>query len=228
MGPQPRSNAIAQSTEQAALSCQECRRRKIKCDRQLPTCVACLSSSMACVYPAGPLKPGPKPGFTRRPKKRKLESQYDSQGTMDMGLPTMLPQHDTNAGNAEPGQSFASHLPGQLPSLNISGSSAQDCGFNNPNEPSGPFTPSQSPEESSFLAHRRLSWLVHPNHESTLKQPDCAEESQTETLTDQSTPLPIPRSLMDQICHAFQTDERDVHHLYAFTLTLLIDPLMRN
>lgn len=214
MGSRADSNALAQSTGQATLSCQECRRRKIKCDRQLPICVACMNSSMACVYPAGPLKPGPKPGFNRRSKKRRLEPQSYSPGTMDMGLHTMLPGYDAN------GRSFASRLPGNISSMNDSAPSTQDCAVSNSNEPSNPSVSSQSPEQSSFITHRRLSWLVHPNHEPTPKLSDCAQEPTMEPLTDRATPLSIHASLMEQICLAFQTDERDIHHLYAYILTL--------
>ncbi|PIG84799.1 hypothetical protein AARAC_001324 [Aspergillus arachidicola] len=220
---QAKSNAFAQSTEHAALSCQECRRRKIKCDRQLPTCAACMGSSMDCVYPAGPLKPGPKAGFTRRAKKRRLEPQCHSPGTMDMRLRTMHPQHETNA---DLGQSFASHLPGKLSSMDTSTSPTQGCVSINSNEPSNRSLPSPSPEQKDFITHRRLSWLVHPNHEPTLKQSACGEQSTMEPLADQFTPLSIQASLMDQICLAFQTDEQDIHHLIALYFENMVSFLL--
>ena len=216
MGLQADSKALAQSTEQAALSCQECRRRKVKCDRQLPICGTCIDSSMACIYPAGPLKPGPKPGFNRRPKKRRLEPQSLSPGMMD-GSHTMLPQYDTNA---ELGQSFASHFPKSLSSMNDSASSAQDCAFINSNERSSPSVSSQNLEKSSVFSHRRLSWMVYPNHEPAPKLPDCVQASTMEPLMDQLTPFFIQPSLMDHICRALQTDERDIHHLYASIFAL--------
>lgn len=32
----------------AVLSCQQCTRRKTKCDKQLPTCTACAKAGLAC------------------------------------------------------------------------------------------------------------------------------------------------------------------------------------
>lgn len=129
---------------------------------------------------------------------------------MDMGLRTMLPQHDTNTDLA---QCFASYIPGKLSSIDTSASSTKDYPSINSNEPSSQFLPSQSPEQRDFNAHRRLSWLVHPNHELTDQQSTCVETSTEELLIDQSTPLSIQKSLMDQICLAFQMDEPCIHHL---------------
>ncbi|KAE8360996.1 hypothetical protein BDV27DRAFT_148185 [Aspergillus caelatus] len=211
MGPQPDSNELPQSTGQANLSCQECRRRKIKCDRQLPTCVACTSYTIPCVYPAGPLKPGPKPGAFRRSKKRRLEASHPPT-TTDMRFRTTLPQQDQTP---DLGPSLATSLPGKLASLDGNVPSTPGGAMRASDEPSGPSIASQSPEQSSFLTHRRLSWLVHPNHEPTLNLSDRAEESTGEPSMDQVSPFSIPVSLMDQICHTLQTDERDIHHLIA-------------
>ncbi|KAK9461900.1 fungal-specific transcription factor domain-containing protein [Lipomyces oligophaga] len=66
------------------ISCRVCRRRKVKCGRELPVCRVCSQTSQQCEYPSGHLKPGPKIGSSqRRHKRSKTETSstgYDSPG----------------------------------------------------------------------------------------------------------------------------------------------------
>lgn len=66
------SNDSVTSTQvpTALLSCQSCRRRKVRCHKQLPSCSLCVKISRTCTYPSGPLKPGPKLGSSQRSLKR--------------------------------------------------------------------------------------------------------------------------------------------------------------
>lgn len=48
------------------LACHNCKRRKIRCDRQLPECAFCRERSQKCEYPTEARKPGPKPGTRKR------------------------------------------------------------------------------------------------------------------------------------------------------------------
>lgn len=61
----------------ALLSCQSCRRRKVRCDKELPSCSLCLKSSQICNYPPGPLKPGPKLGSSQRSLKKRRRSKEE-------------------------------------------------------------------------------------------------------------------------------------------------------
>ncbi|KAF8847735.1 hypothetical protein BDZ45DRAFT_311373 [Acephala macrosclerotiorum] len=54
----------------ANLACERCKRRKIRCDRALPTCRTCLKTSENCSYPLVSHKPGPKPGAQQRRRRR--------------------------------------------------------------------------------------------------------------------------------------------------------------
>jgi hypothetical protein len=49
----------------AALACERCKRRKIKCDKRLPSCGVCFKASNTCSYPLTAQKPGPKSGQVR-------------------------------------------------------------------------------------------------------------------------------------------------------------------
>lgn len=52
------------SPSHSTLACYMCRKRKIKCGRELPHCTICKETSQECSYPAKPLRPGPKIGST--------------------------------------------------------------------------------------------------------------------------------------------------------------------
>ncbi|KIW31790.1 uncharacterized protein PV07_03382 [Cladophialophora immunda] len=65
----------------ATLACYMCRKRKIKCGRELPHCMICKETSQECIYPTKPMRPGPKIGSTHATaQKRQLgrESQEKS------------------------------------------------------------------------------------------------------------------------------------------------------
>jgi hypothetical protein len=52
------------------VSCNVCRKRKVRCTKELPKCIVCSSSSQACSYPKFLLKRGPKIG-SRQSKVRR-------------------------------------------------------------------------------------------------------------------------------------------------------------
>lgn len=60
-----------------SLSCDECRRRKLKCDRVRPQCGTCALSESECVFPGDSRKRGPKKGQLQalRARIRTLEQQ---------------------------------------------------------------------------------------------------------------------------------------------------------
>ena len=48
--------------EPASLACNPCRKRKLRCSRELPACQHCRKAATACVYETKRNKPGLKPG----------------------------------------------------------------------------------------------------------------------------------------------------------------------
>jgi hypothetical protein len=62
---------------QSTLACYVCRRRKIRCGRELPRCVVCEETLQSCEYPQRVSKPGPKIGTTRKSHARQRQ---DSNG----------------------------------------------------------------------------------------------------------------------------------------------------
>lgn len=203
------SSLNAQSRGLSSLSCQECRRRKTKCDRQLPTCVACMNSAMACIYPAGPLKPGPKPGVIRRSKRRRLDASSPSPGESDMESRSVLSHRDSNSNIEQSCTQYRSTLPTtgrrSLPESNhpTSGSDGH----------TGHSITSESADQNSINTHRRLSLLIHPNHEPKSKSSDSVEASTAEPSANPTTPFFIQESLMGPICQTFRMDERGIDYL---------------
>ncbi|KAJ5032935.1 uncharacterized protein L3040_009524 [Drepanopeziza brunnea f. sp. 'multigermtubi'] len=75
--PQPQpdessSHATGSRPETARLSCDNCRRRKVKCDRGLPACSLCAKLKHACIYSVARKKP------VRRMKYMELEERLES------------------------------------------------------------------------------------------------------------------------------------------------------
>ncbi|KAK8070393.1 fungal-specific transcription factor domain-containing protein [Apiospora hydei] len=53
------------SRQQPGLACEECRRRKLRCDRKTPSCKSCFETGVVCVMPATAPPRGPKRGHLR-------------------------------------------------------------------------------------------------------------------------------------------------------------------
>ncbi|KAI0418296.1 fungal-specific transcription factor domain-containing protein [Xylaria grammica] len=51
-------------------ACSECRRRKLRCDRQKPRCSACQASDVGCIVPAAKPARGPKRGYLKTLQER--------------------------------------------------------------------------------------------------------------------------------------------------------------
>lgn len=62
------------TADTSAASCEVCRTRKKRCDRQVPRCSYCRSSGSACVY-RSPLVRGPRPGWQHECLVRALEAE---------------------------------------------------------------------------------------------------------------------------------------------------------
>ncbi|KAK0726085.1 hypothetical protein B0H67DRAFT_572307 [Lasiosphaeris hirsuta] len=85
----PAGLGMLSSTPAAALACYACKRRKVKCDRQLPSCSPCHKLNVVCEYPTEPGKPGPKTGFIRGTKRRRLDHSPNSRSSdRDISLST--------------------------------------------------------------------------------------------------------------------------------------------
>ncbi|OAG35792.1 hypothetical protein AYO21_10026 [Fonsecaea monophora] len=65
------------------IACCSCRRRKVKCTREIPQCGICLQTNQACEYPASSTRPGPKIGSTQQARKRKHGSIVEEQREQD-------------------------------------------------------------------------------------------------------------------------------------------------
>ncbi|KAI6754804.1 hypothetical protein HG530_012556 [Fusarium avenaceum] len=87
------------SRQKSGLACEECRRRKSKCDRDRPVCGGCLESGTECAFVDDRPKRGPKKGQLRALRARTaatLEQQLGSQAEIETtdvcnSTDTMLP-----------------------------------------------------------------------------------------------------------------------------------------
>ncbi|CBF86054.1 hypothetical protein AN2036.2 [Aspergillus nidulans FGSC A4] len=72
-----------QQRQQPGIACEECRRRRIRCDRIRPQCTACATSGVECIVRDSCPPRGPRKGYLKTLQKRieELESQLENQGT---------------------------------------------------------------------------------------------------------------------------------------------------
>lgn len=61
----------------SSLACHVCKKRKIKCGRELPHCHICEQTSQQCTYPSRASRPGPKIGSSQSGRKRSREFQLE-------------------------------------------------------------------------------------------------------------------------------------------------------
>ena len=60
-----RTSPSSRSRQRPGPACQECRSRKVQCDRQQPVCGACQTSDLTCQYTMVLAPRGPKPGYLK-------------------------------------------------------------------------------------------------------------------------------------------------------------------
>ena len=77
------------------LACHSCKRRKIRCDRQLPECTFCKEKSQKCEYPSEAKKPGPKPGTRKRASLLSVTHDKDGQLSTNSSLPRKAGDNST-------------------------------------------------------------------------------------------------------------------------------------
>ncbi|KAL4802422.1 hypothetical protein BDV18DRAFT_163826 [Aspergillus unguis] len=74
---------VGQQRQQPGIACEECRRRRIRCDRVRPQCTACMTSGVDCVVRDNCPPRGPKKGYLKTLQKRieELQTQLQKQGS---------------------------------------------------------------------------------------------------------------------------------------------------
>ncbi|OJJ05915.1 hypothetical protein ASPVEDRAFT_45359 [Aspergillus versicolor CBS 583.65] len=145
------------------IACYSCRRRKVKCDRQRPQCLVCLETSQDCCYPERSLKPGPKLGSSKRPRKRTLQ-QSDNDGS------------ETSPKSNAPRESLetSSKTPGIPPALKTT----LDAGAGTLGEKGVSSMKTASDPRSNI---HDLSFILHPAHEAA--SPENKEPTPPETTS---------------------------------------------
>ncbi|RXG42991.1 hypothetical protein VDGE_30625 [Verticillium dahliae] len=70
---------------EGGLACNGCRRRKLRCSREVPTCQQCRKISSDCVYETKRVKPGLKPGAVEMLQRRldALEKVIEQQDAVE-------------------------------------------------------------------------------------------------------------------------------------------------
>lgn len=158
----------------STIACYVCRRRKVKCGKELPFCLTCQKSAQSCVYPEKAQRPGPKIRDAQRPGKRRAQSMLAL--IFSRLFESNLPQ----------GSHFENGIQPEARRRRISDT---DCEYSRDNGRPEHSEAAQSPIEADATAWdarkmHSLAFLVHPSHES------CSPEdrySQTPRSVSQSS-----------------------------------------
>ncbi|CAG9951153.1 unnamed protein product [Clonostachys rosea f. rosea IK726] len=160
--PRGRQGHWPASSTHASISCRDCRKRKIKRDRSLPTCFVCLKNGQECSYPVGPLKPGPKIGSSRRRMaRRKVDTSCHCKqgvcGSLDaQSQPDLCHQ---SSQSSEPQQGFDY--------IGLPSPGSEDpppTGLDSDERTSVPSTTTNG----SSVRVSSLFWILHPSHDVKL------------------------------------------------------------
>ena len=117
-------------------SCHVCRKRKVRCGRELPRCLVCEQSSQKCEYPER-VKPGPRIGTSQKNRKRPRQNQ-DAEKSRS-------PRRRRQSQGSTPGPT--DEIVNQAPGSTSQSSSPADL-------------------RKLFEHIQPLSFIMHPSHES--------------------------------------------------------------
>lgn len=209
----------------ALLSCQSCRRRKVRCDKELPSCSLCMKSSQICTYPPGPLKPGPKLGSSQRSLKRPRRSKEDDNDVASDGNTNHEPQQQDNiihqrTNSWEPdlsvgGQSATWPPRPQLSSENTDSSNVVNSEHSH-HSPESSCSTVATRSESNYINLPALSSIIHPSHESAsqaLLGEEDSKEVKTPVYGDEVCSKSAKKVMTSQICETLHISKETVSHL---------------
>ena len=128
----------------SSIACHICRKRKVKCTRELPKCSICQKSSQECTYPIRARRPGPKIGSTHSARKK-----------------TRVPVSESPTAQAK-----SSRRRAQEP---VSSSDHETTAYlhdKNRKSPSQKALTRSNSMVSNPLDLQNLSFIIHPSHES--------------------------------------------------------------
>lgn len=216
-------------TPTALLSCQSCRRRKVRCDKELPSCSLCMKSSQTCTYPPGPLKPGPKLGSSQRSLKRPRRSKEDESdqanddnGTVAIQQESNALQHRRTSSNAWDPELLAGASTQWQPQPELRSERTGDSSHaitstsEQSHQSPGSTCSTITSESSRSLNLPALSSIIHPSHESapqTMLGEEDSKEVKTPVYGDEVCSKSAKRMMLTQICDALQITKEVVAHL---------------
>ena len=115
--PEVPANLVQRPRQQQGSACEECRRKRIRCDRGTPQCEACANSGVNCVVRTNSSPRGPKKGYIKTLQKQienlqaQLSKQQESNGII---VPTAAPSNHTSTIGDEDGKELHSTPPTSL------------------------------------------------------------------------------------------------------------------
>ncbi|KAL8759483.1 MAG: hypothetical protein Q9184_003608 [Pyrenodesmia sp. 2 TL-2023] len=75
------------SRQQPGSACEECRKRKLRCDRQKPQCGTCLDADIICIFNTKRLRRGPKQGGGLKALRSRIGMLYTRSASVSFKVP---------------------------------------------------------------------------------------------------------------------------------------------
>ncbi|PON28861.1 hypothetical protein TGAM01_v201969 [Trichoderma gamsii] len=195
-----------------SVACYTCRRRKMRCSRDRPSCSSCLSLGSACSYPHSTRKPGPKPGSIRAASRNHRGSR-----TMGTSTRTNSSMRDSNGGvMGVVGRTAPEQTPNATRSDSLEDTSGEDLGRLTPT--SSQWSRGTATVSLSHLESISLSDMMHPSHDipSSQQSPDEvyteASRSSAESQRAVWELLEVSQQVYDELLQAY------FHNMSAFSL----------
>lgn len=204
--------AATVSLNASGLACYACKRRKVKCDRQLPVCALCRKANAVCEYPTHAEKPGPKTGSLQGIKRRRLD-HYASTSTSGIdsllnaagvghAAAAALPRRNSVASLPSPNwpRQDAVHPQGEIHVATSEGGASGSS-------PASVRPPTTSQPTSAPI----FSQIMYPSHEaqtrpqtpSTVDTPPANQTAARVTPLSVCVALKIPKETYDMLMEAY-------------------------
>ncbi|KAK7206983.1 fungal-specific transcription factor domain-containing protein [Myxozyma melibiosi] len=211
------------------IACLICRKRKIKCGRELPHCGVCRQTNQTCEYPPGHLKPGPKIGsLQKRRKRQREEAQAEPTPTPTQSEQQRSISPKQTVSPAGPTTAPASSARPSLPAGSVEPEALKPDEADEDAEPASADASKQRRDSQNTICY--LSYILHPSHEAstppdTEKEKDTASPTSSKESVENQQPLMIARA-----CYALRVTPDDLKRLVGLyfenmvSITLFREP----
>ncbi|KAK0666799.1 putative fungal-specific transcription factor [Cercophora samala] len=180
----------------AKLACYACKRRKVKCDRQLPVCSLCQKLSGQCEYPTHAEKPGPKTGKPPCPlqgnKRRRLDQASVSSSAISHGpSPNVTGHRQTASFELARRSSIAISSPSYSTTTHDDSRTRADDDPHSRREVTSPLSTTEPPTRTQPTSAPIFSRIMYPSHEAQTRPQSPSTVDASPGHQDNAIPITV-------------------------------------